>query len=86
MEAPEHHAIKINDDQSIPAELKGSVAQESNHVSFQYIPLNHLQSEIRVLRLMGATDLSSTLICKLIHVALEDDPAYEALSYVWGNA
>jgi len=86
MEVPEHRTTKTNDGQSISAGLKSSVAQEFINCPFQYIPLDHNRSEIRLLRLTGATDRSSAISCKLIHVALGDDPMYEALSYVWGNA
>ncbi len=86
MEVPEHRTTKTNDGQSISAALKSSVTQEFINCPFQYIPLDHNRSEIRLLRLTGATDRSQTISCKLIHVALGDDPAYEALSYVWGNA
>ncbi|MCJ1475418.1 hypothetical protein MMC13_004080, partial [Lambiella insularis] len=42
------------------------------------------QNEIRLVPLFPGA-FSDRICCELVTVSLDDDPAYEALSYVWGN-
>ncbi|KAK4173663.1 putative heterokaryon incompatibility protein [Triangularia setosa] len=50
----------------------------------KYEPLNHHDSSIRLLRLLPGRWIDS-IHCELQTVSLDDNPAYDALSYVWGN-
>ena len=52
---------------------------------FQHAPLPNSGEEIRVLSLEPGTD-NEPLSCSLHHVKLSQKPAYEALSYMWGDA
>lgn len=49
-------------------------------------PLQSSQREIRVLSLEPSNNPSSRIVCNLKSVSLNDNPKYEALSYVWGDA
>ncbi|KAE8446189.1 hypothetical protein EG329_012414 [Mollisiaceae sp. DMI_Dod_QoI] len=50
-----------------------------------YSPLNLALREIRLLSLLPG-DFADVIHCQLSVVSLDEDPAYEALSYVWGDA
>ena len=50
--------------------------------AYQYSPLTSVTS-IRLLRLMGGAP-NDILRCEIEVVDIEDDLAYEAVSYVWG--
>ncbi|KAJ4353554.1 uncharacterized protein N0V89_005284 [Didymosphaeria variabile] len=57
---------------------------------FKYNPLNVERHEIRLLKLLspgsGPSLAKSALVnCTLEHVSLDENPKYQALSYVWGN-
>ncbi|KAH7351367.1 heterokaryon incompatibility protein-domain-containing protein [Rhexocercosporidium sp. MPI-PUGE-AT-0058] len=54
---------------------------------FEYRPLNAARREIRLLVLHPSTDMLDffTYTCSLIYVSMDEDPDYEALSYVWGS-
>jgi hypothetical protein len=49
----------------------------------QYQPLDTTRREIRLLVLYPDTNIFSS--CRLIHVSMEENLDYEALSYVWGS-
>lgn len=52
---------------------------------YQYQRLNYtLGQEIRLINLLGG-ERSDPIRCQMLHVNLEDDPAYEAVSYTWSN-
>lgn len=55
--------------------------------AFQYRPLDSARREIRLLVLHPVAGVWSSFSysCSLIHVSLEENPDYEALSYVWGS-
>jgi hypothetical protein len=53
-------------------------------VEFEYQDLDRTKDEIRVLQIQPASDLSSELDCRLVHISLHNAPQYEALSYTWG--
>jgi hypothetical protein len=51
---------------------------------YQYKPLR--EDEVRLLVLEPASSHADTaVICSLVHTSLDNEPAYEALSYVWGD-
>ncbi|PQE20174.1 Heterokaryon incompatibility protein [Rutstroemia sp. NJR-2017a BBW] len=54
---------------------------------FHYRPLDTSRREIRLLVLHPAEDIFDLFrySCTLVHVSLDEDPDYEALSYVWGS-
>jgi hypothetical protein len=52
----------------------------------RYAPLMQENKEIRLLVLEAAATSTSQITCSLHIASLDEDPAYEALSYVWGNA
>jgi Heterokaryon incompatibility protein (HET) len=52
--------------------------------SYRYLPLQG-PSDIRILSIKPAINYTDSLSGKLIHVSLDDDPAYDALSYTWGS-
>lgn len=39
----------------------------------------------RQIRLLQITSTKPEIVCRLEVVSLEDEPAYSALSYVWGD-
>ncbi|KAF3761751.1 hypothetical protein M406DRAFT_19732, partial [Cryphonectria parasitica EP155] len=51
---------------------------------FKYLPLDHKKSEIRLLTLIPSSDPCGPIHCSLNHASLDDEPPFEALSYVWG--
>jgi hypothetical protein len=51
-----------------------------------YRALAAAKNEIRLLEILPSHDQSSIICCRLKHVSLNEPPAYEALSYCWGNA
>jgi hypothetical protein len=55
---------------------------------YVYQPLDLIKREIRLLRLLpeASTDCETTIYCDLFITSLDDDPKYEALSYVWGTS
>jgi hypothetical protein len=57
---------------------------ENSSGIFKYLPLNHDNSEIRLLRIMpGSPD--EKVKCNLESVAQSSAPDYKALSYAWGG-
>jgi hypothetical protein len=55
---------------------------------YPYKPLCRLKKEIRLLKLLPATEdrkLAKTPTCQISHVSLKDNPKFTPLSYVWGN-
>jgi hypothetical protein len=48
-----------------------------------YIPLEHPDSTIRVIRILSITPETR---CKISVVSLSDEPVFSALSYMWGDA
>ena len=63
-------------------ELHDQTAIEKPSI-FQYRPLDNTRREIRLLLLPPGDIFSYS--CSLTHVSMDDDPEYEALSYVWGS-
>jgi Heterokaryon incompatibility protein (HET) len=58
-------------------------------MSFTYCPLVPARNEIRLLRYLPQdkrpSSTGSIIKCSLLHVSLDDNPQYHALSYVWGR-
>ncbi|PQE29702.1 Heterokaryon incompatibility protein [Rutstroemia sp. NJR-2017a WRK4] len=54
---------------------------------FHHRPLDTSRREIRLLVLHPAEDILDVFgySCTLVHVSVDEDPDYEALSYVWGS-
>jgi hypothetical protein len=54
---------------------------------FHHRPLDTSRREIRLLVLHPAADILDVFgySCTLVHVSVDEDPDYEALSYVWGS-
>jgi len=52
--------------------------------SYRYLPLQG-PSDIRILYIDPAINHTDSLSGKLIHVSLDDNPTYDALSYTWGS-
>ncbi|KAF2009017.1 hypothetical protein BU24DRAFT_428977 [Aaosphaeria arxii CBS 175.79] len=50
-----------------------------------YEPLDALRKQIRLLSIHSSEDESSTISCTLQLASLEDQPNFNALSYVWGD-
>jgi hypothetical protein len=50
-----------------------------------YSSLDSSRNQIRVLHLSSGRENDDELYCTLSTVSLDDDPQYEALSYVWGD-
>jgi hypothetical protein len=59
---------------------------QSRGSPFNYRPLSHSSKEVRLLTLLPGKNFSDRVECELIHSSLEENPQYEALSYVWGTA
>jgi hypothetical protein len=51
----------------------------------QYHPLDASKNEIRVVRLTASSNFTAKASCRLIHLSLDDNITYEALSYTWGS-
>jgi len=58
----------------------------SSNSEYQYQRLNYtLGQEIRLIELLSAGEYLDNIRCRMHHVNLEDDPAYEAVSYTWAT-
>jgi hypothetical protein len=55
-----------------------------NQAAALYEPLDSKRREIRIAKL-NPGDFSDDIHCTLFKVSLDDNPQYEALSYVWGD-
>lgn len=54
-------------------------------VPYQYIPLNYkLGQEIRLVELLSGGP-ADPIRCEIIHVNMDDDPEYDAVSYTWAT-
>ncbi|KAF2147454.1 uncharacterized protein K452DRAFT_331021 [Aplosporella prunicola CBS 121167] len=53
--------------------------------TIEYRPLRAEAKEIRILVLLPHEDPEASIHCELEHCSLDDNPVYEALSYVWGD-
>jgi hypothetical protein len=51
---------------------------------YRYLPLEG-PSDIRILYIDPAINHAESLSARLLHVNLDNDPAYDALSYTWGS-
>jgi hypothetical protein len=58
---------------------------EGNQTSYHYTPLDPKTSEIRLVTLAPG-EWDDPIRCTIQHVFLDDNPTYDALSYVWGDA
>lgn len=56
------------------------------HSKSPWQQLNSKKNEIRILTLLPAQSSSDDIHCQLQIVFLQDQPEYEALSYVWGHS
>lgn len=56
---------------------------ESKSYVYEALPTDRHQ--IRVLHLLPTTEWHNEVRCKLTTVSLDDEPYFEALSYVWGD-
>jgi Heterokaryon incompatibility protein (HET) len=52
---------------------------------YQDVSIDKTRQEIRVVQLQPAGTWDEEISCKLIRVSLNEQPYYEALSYVWGT-
>jgi hypothetical protein len=52
--------------------------------SFTYSPFTEPQKQIRLLELLPGAG-TGAIQCHLRHVSLDSAPAYEAISYTWGD-
>ena len=77
---------KCEEDRSGLGRRDGEPALEKSS-TFQYRPLNTARREIRLLVLHPSEDIFNSLSysCSLIHISMDENPDYEALSYVWGS-
>jgi hypothetical protein len=51
----------------------------------QYYPLNVTRNEIRLVRLAPSRSFPTKAYCSLVHLSLDDNITFEALSYAWGD-
>jgi hypothetical protein len=58
---------------------------ESSTNTFRYSPLDSSKGEIRLITLLPSTEPSASIRCEIFPTSLEEEPAFEALSYVWGD-
>jgi hypothetical protein len=69
------------------SQLKKAIRVKSrvqNQAAALYEPLDSKRREIRIAKL-NPGDFSDDIHCTLFKVSLDDNPQYEALSYVWGD-
>lgn len=86
----QEESIRIGQQHNMGASNQDAFYEEAVHVQppkFQYRPLNIARREIRLLVLHPSEDILDlfTYSCTLIYVSADEDPVYEALSYVWGS-
>ncbi|KAM5350117.1 hypothetical protein ACJ41O_006622 [Fusarium nematophilum] len=76
-------AVSIQDEEA-ESESESEPEDESTASLFPY---QHIESptHIRVLDIHPAAGIDHPIACTLRHVNLEHNPAYEALSYTWGD-
>jgi hypothetical protein len=74
--------IKTNDPDG---DDSGHVNVDLDRTPWTDTPLSPEKSHIRIIRLQKGSE-SSALVCSLEVVSLDEDPFYETLSYVWGDA
>ena len=73
-----HRSLNTQDEHQLPASSKGP---------FQYNPLDKTGTEFRILILHPklADENDQSIQCSLVHKEFRETPAYEALSYMWGD-
>ena len=80
-------------------QLEPELASNSSPCGFKYKPLDPKKNEIRLLELLPKgiiisrredknteARLPRAIRARLVHVSLDDNPQYEALSYTWGDS
>lgn len=68
-----------------PLPTTSTESSSSSHTQYEYTNLNYkLGQEIRLCVLLPG-DSDNPLQCEIIHVNLEDEPYYEAVSYTWAG-
>jgi hypothetical protein len=58
---------------------------ESSTNTFRYSTLDSSKGEIRLISLQPSNEHSAAIRCEIFHASLEEEPAFEALSYAWGD-
>ena len=66
-----------------PSQRTKVIPNLTTSTRYKYVPLES-QHHIRVI-CVSPGDGDEPLFCEIHHVDLDDDPSYEALSYVWGD-
>jgi hypothetical protein len=54
--------------------------------TIRYDPVRALCNEIRLVALAPSTNFNGAIYCELHNASLNEEPEYEALSYVWGDS
>ena len=60
---------------------------DENFPRYRYEPLDPTRRQIRLIRLLTEQAIAwqTTIDCEIFHADLDENPEYEALSYVWGS-
>lgn len=53
---------------------------------YQYLPLDVSRNEIRLVILKPSRPFNTKPICSIVHLSLDSETPFEALSYTWGDA
>lgn len=52
---------------------------------FSYQPLDRSKNEIRLVHVLPSLESAPRVECSLVHVSLDAQPVYQALSYTWDS-
>jgi hypothetical protein len=53
--------------------------------TFPYQPIDRSRNEIRLVHVLPSPDSAPRVECSLVHVSLDEQPVYQALSYTWDS-
>jgi len=68
-----------------PIRLGKQCSNETPTDDYEYMPLDMVADEIRVLLLTPSEDRSAPIVCHLAHCPLASEVTFVALSYIWGQ-
>jgi hypothetical protein len=77
----EKHATAV----CLPINLGQRPSNEAPTYRYEYVPLDMVADEIRMLVLMPAEDPSAPLVMRMAHCPMHCEVNYHALSYTWGD-
>jgi hypothetical protein len=80
----DNYTVDVDLTQS-PTLAKTHARRHLSRMGYPYRPLDSSSHEIRILQWVPSQDGNNNKVdCKLVHISLDEDPDYDALSYTWG--